>query len=575
MHRRLTLALLAAVWLAVAGWQALEHRRFERSARLLMGNRARDIAAAMSVVIRSQGRTAIVPRLRLEEALEELVRAAELESVTLLNASGEVAASAGNPFTTEISTLLRTREHWTAHSASFATLVALGAGVEGFGGAPALLPMEGPGLGQGLGPDGERGGRGRRFGRREGEPPPPPLFSEDPEAFVDSPFFDPVMDTASRRKLVGMMGDAPLTAGQVDQIAGLFKPGTLNEHRAETLRRTLTGRPLDAEMLRDTLAMALLPVHRPGPPPEQPPWMDREEYARLVEERGVLWFLVSIPTDAFHADILRDLRLRGIVIGVALLACLALAWAWRSAGRSAALEVQLVRSRETERHLEELNVTAAGLVHETKNPLNLIRGLAQMISREDALPGGTRRTALKITEEADRVTGRINQFLDYARPVQPKPRVLDLTGMVDGIFEVLACDREEKNVSFAFEGPDLRVLADENLLRQVLFNLILNAVQAVPQGGRVVVRAVPESRKSVRVEVRDNGPGVPPEHREDVFRPYFTESEHGTGLGLAVVRQTALAHHWEAACLPNEGGAVFVVRGITPAPDGAPEQAHG
>lgn len=569
MHRRLTWALLAAVWLAVAGWQALEHRRFERSARLLMGNRARDIAAAMSVVVRSQGRTAIVPRPRLEEALEELVRAAELESVTLLNASGEVAAAAGNPFTTDIATLLQTREHWTAHSASFATLVALGAGVEGFGGAPALLPMEGPG------PDAERGGRGRRGGRREGEPPPPPMSPEDPEAFVNSPFFEPVMDAASRRTLVGMMGDTPLTAGQVDQIAGLFKPGTLNEHRAETLRRTLTGRPLDKEMLRDALSMALLPVHRPGPPPEQPPWMGREEYARLVEERGVLWFLVSIPTDAFHAGILRDLRLRGIVIGVALLACLALAWAWRAAGRSAALEVQLVRSRETERHLEELNVTAAGLVHETKNPLNLIRGLAQMISREDRLPEGTRRTALKITEEADRVTGRINQFLDYARPVQPKPRELDLAGVVDGIFEVLACDREEKNVSFAFEGPDLRVLADENLLRQVLFNLILNAVQAVPPGGRVVVRAVPESRKSVRVEVRDNGPGVPPEHREDVFRPYFTGSEHGTGLGLAVVRQTALAHHWEAACLPNEDGAVFVVRGITPAPDGAPEQDHG
>lgn len=561
------IALLLLVLLPVGGWQALEHRRAEQSARRLLTNRARDLAAAMSVVVRSQGRLAIVPRARLEEALGELVREAELDSVALLSASGDVVASAGAPVPGDFSGLLRTREHWSRDRAFFTHLVALGAGVEGL---PGILPMEEGGM---PGP----GGRPPFHGPPPGPPPghpPGPEPGGNIEHFLNSPFLDPVLDQAGRRALLDRLDGAPLTAEQVEALLALFQPGILNDHRAETLRRTLTGRVFDREALRDALLIAAAPMPKPGPPPDQPPWMGRKEYDRLARERGVMWFLVGVPTDSVRAEVTRDLRLRGIVLAVTALACAALAWAWLAAARSAELEIALVRSRETESHLKDLSVTAAGLVHETKNPLNLIRGLAQMIGRDPEVPSGTRRTAVKITEEADRVTGRINQFLDYARPVQPAPRDVDLSALVRGLFEVLACDREEKAVTLSLEGPETRVSADENMLRQVLFNLVLNAVQAVPPGGRVTVRVLPDGR-GARVQVRDTGPGVPDAHREEVFRPYFTASEQGTGLGLAIVRQIALAHHWRVACLPNDGGAVFEVAGLAPARGGQEEAAHG
>jgi len=457
MRGKIVYGLLVFVWFAVAGWQAFEHQRMRESGRRALSNRAHDLSAALSVVIRSQGRTAIVPRPRLEAALGELVDSTELESVTLLNESGEVAASAGRPMQADLDTLLRMRELWTKDRASFANLVALGPGAEK---EPAILLLDGPRDRPRRGPQGE-------------------------------------------------------------------------------------------------------PGHPPGPGPGPPPWMNRREYDRLAEERGVHWFLVTIPTGPLRAAMARDLQLRGIVVGVALLACLALGAAWRAFERSSNLEIQLVRAGEAAQRLQELNVTAAGLVHETKNPLNLIRGWAQMIGHAELLPAALRDTALKITEEADRVTGRLNQFLDYARPVQPRPKPLPLSELVKGVFGILAFDQEEKSVSFDWKGPSLTVLADEDMLRQVLFNLILNAVQAVPDGGRVEVRAMKESAGTAAVEIHDNGPGVPEQVREEIFRPYFTTSENGTGLGLAVVRRIAHAHGWRVACVPDPSGGVFRVSGIT------------
>jgi signal transduction histidine kinase len=95
------------------------------------------------------------------------------------------------------------------------------------------------------------------------------------------------------------------------------------------------------------------------------------------------------------------------------------------------------------------------------------------------------------------------------------------------------------------------------MLRQALFKLLLNATQAVPPGGEIQVTAARNGSEAT-LEVSDNGPGVPAGRRAEIFKPYFTTNEKGTGLGLAVVQQIVLAHGWEIECLPNEpGGAVF------------------
>ncbi len=547
MRRNLIYALLVILWLAFASWQFLEHQRVGGLARKNLATRAHDLSAALSVVIRSQGRTAIIPKPRLEAALTELTTSTELRSVVLLNAVGEVVASAGQPMAVDAETLLRTHEFWTQDAAAFANLVALGPGTEGTAGSPAILPLD-----TSRDPNGQGGARNARD-------------------FLNSPFLDPLINEANRKTLLGMMGDNPLNAAQVDAILSLFREGSIKEHRAETLRRSLVGRPLNEEMLKDVLMMALGPP--PGPPPEQPPWMSKPEYERLVEEHGVHWFLVSIPTDALRAEVAADLRLRILVLAGALFACLPLGLAWRGFRRSAELEIRLIRSQETTNRLQELNVTAAGLVHETKNPLNLIRGMSQMIGRGPGIPEDVRVTAEKITEEADRVANRLNQFLAYARPVQPNPTRLGLNALVQSMFDVLSMDSDEKGVRLEITGPELFVSADEDMLRQTLFNLLLNAVQAVPDNGQVEVRLAVDAAGNARMEVRDNGPGVPEKDREEVFRPYVTTSEHGTGLGLAVVRQIAMAHHWEVSCEGGGTGAVFALRGINIARNGTGKDA--
>jgi signal transduction histidine kinase len=107
-------------------------------------------------------------------------------------------------------------------------------------------------------------------------------------------------------------------------------------------------------------------------------------------------------------------------------------------------------------------------------------------------------------------------------------------------------------------SPALFIEADEQLLRQVLFNLLINAIQAVDEGGQIEIHAQRENGAGASLEIRDNGPGVPPENRQEIFKPYFTTNKKGTGLGLAVVQQIVLAHGWEIQCLGNQPkGAIF------------------
>jgi len=132
----------------------------------------------------------------------------------------------------------------------------------------------------------------------------------------------------------------------------------------------------------------------------------------------------------------------------------------------------------------------------------------------------------------------------------------------DGL-AALQTDLEDKRIQAGTRGLDCAALADESMLRQVVFNLALNAVQAVREGGRITVAFSAVSREEGMLSVEDDGPGVAPDLREQIFRPYFTTNAQGTGLGLAVVKQIVLAHHWEIECGESEmGGAAFRIRGI-------------
>jgi signal transduction histidine kinase len=210
-----------------------------------------------------------------------------------------------------------------------------------------------------------------------------------------------------------------------------------------------------------------------------------------------------------------------------------------------------------------MNLAAAGLAHETRNPLNIIRGQAQMISKQEDAPAGIREKSRAIVDEVDKVTVQLNEFINYSRPREVHRLVLALHSAINEVVRALGYDLEEKKVHLEIKGESLSIEADEQLLRQVLFNLLLNAIQAVDVGGAIEVVTGKENASEAFLEIRDNGPGVPPERRQEIFKPYVTTQQNGTGLGLAVVQQIMAAHGWEIECVPNvPKGAIFRVQHV-------------
>ena len=289
---------------------------------------------------------------------------------------------------------------------------------------------------------------------------------------------------------------------------------------------------------------------------EKPPFMSDDEYRALLQQ-NVHSFIVVMYDDLVHKAANDDLWIR-IVIGVLGAGGIAgYGLAWRSMTRSSDLQLRLVRASEQNLHLKEMNLAAAGLAHETRNPLNIIRGLAQLIVKQPA-SAEIKEKATDIINQTDRVTGQLNEFINYSRPREVHRAPTDLNAVVSEVARTLAYDIEEKKIQFQTSVEPIVIEADEQLLRQSLFNLALNAIQAVPPQGAIRIRASRRNNEEGFIEVSDNGPGVPLENRAEIFKPYFTTNTEGAGLGLSIVQQIVLAHGWEIQCLPNEpAGALF------------------
>jgi len=294
--------------------------------------------------------------------------------------------------------------------------------------------------------------------------------------------------------------------------------------------------------------------------------MSETEYKAMIQKQGVHSFVIVLSTQSVRNISREDLWMRLIIGFLGSVSVIGLGLAWRNMAKSSDLQIRLVRASELTTHLKQMNVAAAGLAHETRNPLNIIRGLAQMISKQEDASPEIRLKTRDILNETDRVTAQLNEFINYSRPREVRRAPVSIGTVAGDVARALSADLEEKGVQLRVNDAQLVIDADEPLLRQALFNLLLNAVQAVDPGGAIQVVARKNNGTGAFLEVRDNGPGVPPERRTEVFKPYFTTHEKGTGLGLAVVQQIVLAHGWEIACLPNEPrGAIFRITHLRPA----------
>jgi signal transduction histidine kinase len=231
--------------------------------------------------------------------------------------------------------------------------------------------------------------------------------------------------------------------------------------------------------------------------------------------------------------------------------------------RDITLERRVVADMQRSERLVAVGQLAAGLAHEINNPLGIILCYAELL--ETSLPDGQGRRDLEVivrhTRQAQRV---LKDLLDFARAGRGALTLVDLAETAGRALQVFAPQAEARKVRLRHgngDGPVL-VSADPNALEQILANLILNALDAVPSpGGEITMRVgtSPDESRAV-LEIADNGPGVDPAHLEQIFDPFFTtkELDKGSGLGLAVVYGLA-RDMGGTITVENQGGAVFTL----------------
>jgi signal transduction histidine kinase len=230
------------------------------------------------------------------------------------------------------------------------------------------------------------------------------------------------------------------------------------------------------------------------------------------------------------------------------------------------LQQAQAEARRSER-LAALGQLSAGLAHEIRNPLGVIKGSAEMLNQKlkDANPLAA-ELAGYISSEVNRLSVLVSRFLDFARPLRTETRPQSMAALLD---------RALKNVAERWHGGTVKVETayaadlplvevDEDLCEQALVNLVQNAYEAMgEEGGAFRVEASRASKNDhtgIELRLQDTGPGVPPELREQIFNPFVTTKQSGVGLGLSIVSKIVDEHHGSIRLENLLGaGACFVI----------------
>src|ERR1035438_2642630 len=239
------------------------------------------------------------------------------------------------------------------------------------------------------------------------------------------------------------------------------------------------------------------------------------------------------------------------------------------------LEHAQAEARRSER-LAALGQLSAGLAHEIRNPLGVIKGSAEMLTQKlQASDELARELAGYISTEVNRLSALVTEFLDFARPLHAEPHPADLTALLDRVLQIVAERFAGKQLTGAQEtGKSVRderryaiglplVPLDESLCEQAFLNLVQNAYEAMQDeahGGTLRVKSRTTTLndcEGVELRLADTGPGVPNELREEIFNPFVTTKKTGVGLGLSIVSKIVDGHHGSIH-VENapEGGAV-------------------
>jgi two-component system, NtrC family, sensor histidine kinase HydH len=234
------------------------------------------------------------------------------------------------------------------------------------------------------------------------------------------------------------------------------------------------------------------------------------------------------------------------------------------------LERAQAEARRSER-LAALGQLSAGLAHEIRNPLGIIKGSAEMLNQRvrTAEPLAA-ELAGYILSEVNRLSALVSRFLDFARPLRIETRAYSVPEIVDRALRAVAANWNGPRINverrYQRDLPDAAV--DENLCEQVFVNLVQNAYDAMSENGgklRVSIAAAARGeQRGLEVRIEDSGPGIPPGLRDQIFNPFFTTKKSGVGLGLSIVSKIVDEHRGSIEILDRqpgreESGACFVI----------------
>jgi len=237
-------------------------------------------------------------------------------------------------------------------------------------------------------------------------------------------------------------------------------------------------------------------------------------------------------------------------------------------------EVLLIRDMTTVKRLEKelqrnerlaaIGKMAAGVAHELRNPLSSIKGLALLLKSKFHAPDNEAETADILVKEVERLNRSIGELLDYAKPAKLKRETSSIQDIIEKTILLVRVDAESYGITIRVETDNNlpQILVDKDKINQVFLNLFLNAIQAMEQGGELLVR-VKSDGQAIKIAVRDNGVGIESENMARVFDPYYTTKNDGTGLGLSMSSKI-IEEHGGVIELSSVAGEYTEVRVLLP-----------
>jgi len=217
------------------------------------------------------------------------------------------------------------------------------------------------------------------------------------------------------------------------------------------------------------------------------------------------------------------------------------------------------------KRLAALGKLSAGIAHEIRNPLSSIRGLAQFVYNSFSKNDERKEDLNAIIQEVDRLNKLVVQVLGFAKLKKPNLTLFSLNNLIRKVTELLKLETKDKQIQFSLKlSSDIsKIKADEDKVRQILINVIINAIQAIPKKGEIKIKTEKtlfKGEPAIKLLIEDSGIGIPEKDLSQIFDPFFSTKDKGSGLGLSIVYKLIEAHQGEIKVESKEGqGTKFVL----------------